>query len=91
MPAYDRSGLNRLLEVVRRRGVPVETLPAGRSPPHSGERLCGMPVDPLLAAAFTRCGKLVLGSTGTQCPLLTRCDDEVNGLLLENEEWQGYF
>jgi hypothetical protein len=50
-----------------------------------------MPVDPLLATAFSRCGKLVLGSTGTQVPLLTRCDDEINGLLLENEEWQGYF
>ena len=50
-----------------------------------------MPVDPLLAAAFAGFGKLVLGSTGTQRPLLTRCDDEVNGLLLDNQEWQGYF
>jgi hypothetical protein len=91
MPAYELPGLSRLLEVVRKHGVPVETLPAGRSPPQAGEKLCGMPVDPLLAAAFARYGKLVLGSTGTQQPLLTRCDDEVNGLLLDNEEWQGCF
>jgi hypothetical protein len=91
MPANNLPGMNRLLETVSRLGVPLETLPAGRSPPKAGEQLCGMPVDPLLAAAFARCGKLVLGSGSTQWAMLTRCDDEVNGLLLENEEWQDYF
>jgi hypothetical protein len=91
MPTNDLPGMNRLLETARRHGVPLETLPAGRSPPKAGEQLYGMPVDPLLAAAFARCGKLFLGSGSTQWAMLTRCDDEVNGLLLENKEWQDYF
>lgn len=91
MPANDLPGMNRLLETARMHGVPLETLPAGRSPPKAGELLYGIPIDPLLAAAFARCGKLVLGSGSTQWAVLTRCDDEVNGLLLENKEWQDYF
>ena len=91
MPANGLSGLNRLLEVVRKHGMPIETLPAGHAPPQAGELLCGMPVDQLLAAAFASCGKLVLGRMGSEVPLLIRCDDEVNGLLLDNQEWQGYF
>jgi hypothetical protein len=85
------SGLKRLLEIVRKQGVPVETLPPGRSPPSAGERLYGMPIDPLLATAFASCGKLVLGTIGSEKPLLIRCDDEVNGFLLENQEWQNCF
>jgi hypothetical protein len=50
-----------------------------------------MPVDPMLAAAFSGCGKLVLGSGALEVPLLLRCDDKLNGLLLENQEWQGLF
>lgn len=91
MPAIELPGMNRLLETARRHGVPLEAPPAGRSPPKAGEWVCGMPVDPLLAAAFTRCGKLFLGAGSTQWAMLTRCDDEVNGLLLENQEWQDSF
>jgi hypothetical protein len=79
------------METARRLGVPLETLSAGHSPPKAGEQLYGMPIDPLLAAAFSRCGVLVLGSSSTQWAMLTRCNDEVNGLLLENKEWQDYF
>jgi hypothetical protein len=91
MPTHELPGMNRLLETARRLGVSLETLPAGRSPPKAGEQLYGMSVDPLLASAFARYGKLVLGSGSTQWAMLTRCDDEVNGLLLENKEWQDDF
>ncbi len=91
MSTNDLSGLNRLLEVVRKHGVPIDILPVGHAPPQAGERLYAMPIDPLLADAFASCGKLVLGSIGSETPLLVRCDDEVNGFLLENQEWQGYF
>jgi hypothetical protein len=42
----------------------------------------------LLAAACERLGGLVLGS---DIHVLMRCDDTVDRILLENQEWQGYF
>jgi hypothetical protein len=89
--ATELPGLQSLLEVVHKHEVPIEILPAGRAPPRAGERLSGMPVDPLLATAFSRCGKLLLGVLGSEILLLTRCDEEVNGFLKGNEEWQGSF
>ena len=51
MRAMNLPGLKRLLEVASRHGVPIETQPAGLHPPRVGDRMCGMLVDPLLAAA----------------------------------------
>ena len=84
-------GLDRLLEVVSKHGVPIETIPAGRMPPRPGDRLHGKPVDPLLAGAFSRFGKLVVGRLGWDTWLLLPGDEEKNGLVLENDEWQSYF
>lgn len=91
MSTSDLPGLNRLLEVARQHDVYMETLPPGQSPPQAGERLYGMPVDPQLAAAFARFGKLVIGKLGAETWLLMRCDDKVNGFLQENKDWQGSF
>ena len=91
MSTSDLPGLNRLLEVARQHDVYIETLPAGKSSPRAGERLYGMSVDPQLAAAFARFGKLVIGKLGAETGLLMRCDDEVNAFLQENKEWQGSF
>lgn len=88
MPATTLPGLDRLLETARKYSFPVETLLAGRAPPQAGALLAGMPVDPLLAAAYSRMGRLVVG---TDKHVLMRCDDEVDTLLLENTEWQSQF
>jgi hypothetical protein len=77
-------GLSRLLEVLRRHGVPFETLPPGRTTPRTGELISGLPMDPLLAIAFSQVGKLVVGRDDW---LLLRCDDERNGFLEENKDW----
>ncbi len=50
-----------------------------------------MPVDPLLATAFSSCGKLLIEGRGAERLLLVRRDDEVDGFLSENREWQSYF
>ncbi len=91
MPKRELPGLNRLLDVAREHEVPIETLPAGKFPPRESQELHGMRVDPVLAAAFERLGKLVVGTLGSESWLLLRCDDEVNSFLKENEEWQGFF
>jgi len=91
MRAMNLPGLKRLLEVASRHRVPIETQPAGLRPPRVGDRVCGMPVDPLLAAAFTQFGKLVIGQLGWDTWLMMPGNDEKNGLLWENEEWQSYF
>lgn len=91
MPTHHLSGLDRLLEVVRKQGLPVETLPPGSSPLRAGAHLYEMPIDSLLAAAFSRCGKLIIKNRGSEKLLLMRRDDEVDGFLLENQEWQNYF
>lgn len=91
MSTVDLPGLDRLLEIVNKHRVPIETLPAGLMPPRPGDRLHGMPVDPFLAEAFSRFGKLVVGRLGRDTWLLLPGDEEKSGLVLENEEWQGGF
>jgi len=81
-------GLSRLLEVLRKHEVPFETLPAGRTSPRAGALISGMPIDPLLATAFSQAGGLVIGRNDW---LLLRCDDEMNGFLEENNEWREHF
>ncbi len=88
MRAIDLPGLDRLLDVSREWGVPLETGPGSSTPPRAGEMLEGLPIDPLLAAAYARVGMLNLGSSR---PLLMRCDNEANTFLRENKEWQSYF
>jgi hypothetical protein len=81
-------GFDRLLEVVRKYEIEVELLPAGHAPPLAGEMLAGRIVDPMLAATYARVGKLGFKPWRS---LLIRCDDEVNGLLLENQEWDSFW
>jgi hypothetical protein len=84
----DLPGLERLLDVSRECGMPVEARPAGSTPPRAGELLEGLPIDPLLAEAYARVGELNFGPSRQ---LLMRCTDEANTLLRENKEWQSYF
>ncbi|HYI02900.1 hypothetical protein [Hyalangium sp.] len=48
----------------------------------------GQRFDPLLAAAFSTFGKLSLSPSHS---LLIRCDDEVSGLVIENEDSRKYW
>ena len=88
MRSIDLPGLERLLAASRECGVPVETGAVGSAPPRAGDMLEGLPVDPLLAAAYARVGELTLGP-GRH--LLMRCGTEAHSLLRENKEWQSYF
>lgn len=75
-------GLKRLLDICQKHGVTLDSLPPGKTAPPAGSLFMGQPFDPLLAAAYARFGGLMLNSSHS---LLTRCDDEVNGLVMENE------
>jgi hypothetical protein len=81
-------GLKRLLDVCQKHGVTVDSLPPGKTAPPAGSLFMGRPFDPLLAAAFARFGGLMLSSSHS---LLIRCDDEVNGLVMENEDSRKYW
>jgi hypothetical protein len=82
------AGLERLLAVCQKHGIAVDTLPPGRTAPTAGELFMGQPFDPLLAAAFARFGRLMLSPWHS---LLTRCDDEVHGLVADNEDSRKYW
>jgi hypothetical protein len=81
-------GLEQLLDVVKRHELKAQILPAGRSPPRAGEKLAGRTVDPMLAAAYARLGGVALRPWHH---LMLRCDDELNGLLFENQQWDSFW
>lgn len=54
-------GLERLLEVCRKQGLPLEPAPPESSTPVAGEPFLGAPFDPLLAATYARLGGAMLG------------------------------
>jgi hypothetical protein len=81
-------GLKRLLDICQEHGVTVDSLPPGKATPKAGSLFMGQPFDPLLAAAFERFGMLMLSPWHS---LLMRCDDEVNGLAMENEGSRKYW
>ncbi len=81
-------GLEHLLDVIKRHELNVQILPAGHSPPQAGEKLAGLTVDPMLAAAYARLGGVAFRPWHH---LMLRCDDEVNGLLIENQQWASFW
>lgn len=76
-------GLERLTEVCRRNGIPVELEPPSLHPPQSGEGVGGLPFDPVLAAVYARSRRMAFGELDGFH--LYRVDD-VSDLVRENEE-----
>ncbi|HYO69734.1 MAG TPA: hypothetical protein VEU33_27025 [Archangium sp.] len=54
-------GLDRLMDVCRKHGLPLETSSPEPSAPTAGQLFLGFPFDPMLAASHARLGGAVLG------------------------------
>ncbi|WPB76851.1 hypothetical protein KYC5002_48725 [Archangium violaceum] len=78
-------GLDRLMEVHRKYGLHMETLPPGRSPPEAGTLVAGYPFDPVLAAVYRRLGRADFGGQFGGQLFLSRVDDQRNGIALNTE------
>ncbi|QRK10715.1 hypothetical protein JQX13_11935 [Archangium violaceum] len=78
-------GLDRLMEVYRKHGLHMETLPPGRSPPEAGALVAGYPFDPVLAAVYRRLGRADFGGEFGGQLFLNRVDDQRNGIALDTE------
>ncbi|HYO56619.1 hypothetical protein [Archangium sp.] len=78
-------GLDRLMEVYRKHGLPMKILPPGRSPPLAGELVAGHPFDPVLAAVYKRLGAADFGEALGGELFLSQVDDQINGIVLDTE------
>jgi hypothetical protein len=78
-------GLDRLMEVCRKHGLPVKILPPGRASPMAGALVAGHPFDPVLAAVYKRLGGADFGGEFDGNLFLSRVDDQVNGIVLKTE------
>ncbi len=78
-------GLDRLMEVYRKHGLPMKILPPGRSPPRAGELVAGHPFDPVLAAVYRRLGGAVFGGEHDGEFFLNTVDDRINAIVLDTE------
>ncbi|MCY1073097.1 hypothetical protein [Archangium lansingense] len=80
-------GLDRLMEVYRKHGLPLKILPPGRAPPSAGELVAGHPFDPVLAAVYRRLGGAEFGFVDEFNGefFLDRVDDQLNGIVLRTE------
>jgi hypothetical protein len=79
-------GLDRLMEVCRKHGLPMKILPPGHSPPAAGSLVAGHPFDPLLAAVYRRLGGTLLGGEHDGVLFLNPVNDQGNGVEGETEE-----
>ncbi len=75
-------GLERLQQVCRRLGLFTRLEPPRQVPPRAGERVAGLPLDPMLAAVYSRLG----GALFARDLYLLRVEDEANELEEVNEQ-----
>lgn len=80
-------GLDRLMEVYRKHGLPLKILPPGRTPPSAGELVAGHPFDPVLAAVYRRLGGADFGFLDDFNGefFLNPVNDQLNGIVLDTE------
>ncbi|WNG43020.1 hypothetical protein F0U60_02130 [Archangium minus] len=78
-------GLDRLIEVYRKHGLPMKIWPPGRTPPLAGELVAGHPFDPVLAAVYRRLGRADFGEKLLRELDLDQVDDQLNGVVLRTE------
>ncbi|QRK10717.1 hypothetical protein JQX13_11950 [Archangium violaceum] len=78
-------GLDRLIEVYRKHGLPMKIWPPGRTPPLAGELVAGHPFDPVLAAIYKRLGRADFGEKLLRELDLDQVDDQLNGVVLRTE------
>jgi hypothetical protein len=80
-------GLERLLVVCEKYPVRAHIRKPWGGAPSAGTLLLGRPVDPMLAAFYSRLGGLLLDLD----LYVNACDEQVNGILLANEEVQPHW
>src|SRR5690242_17700773 len=80
-------GLDRLLAACEKYPVQAHIRKPWGGAPSAGTLLLGRPLDPMLAAFYSRLGGLHLDFKLFVEP----CDEQVNGILLANEEVQRYW
>jgi hypothetical protein len=84
-------GLERLMEVCQRFGLPMAVAPPAREPPAAGSWVGGHRLDPMLAAFYSRFGKALFNKD----LYLLQVDDEANQLEEESrrkgESWRTRF
>ena len=80
-------GLERLLTVCEKYPVRAEVRKPWRGAPTAGTLILGRPLDPMLAAFYSRLGGLLLDLN----LYVNACDEQVNGLLRANEEVQPFW
>ena len=78
-------GLDRLMEVYRKHGLPMKILLPGHSPPLAGEIVAGHPFDPVLATIYRRIGGADFGEEFGGELFLSQVDDQLNGIMLDTE------
>jgi hypothetical protein len=80
-------GLERLLAVCEKYPVRATMRKPWGGAPTAGTLLLGRPMDPMLAAFYSRLGGLRLDRDF----YVNACDEQVNGILLANEQVQSYW
>ena len=78
-PMHDPQGLEQLIWVLHEHGIETASLPPVNTMPKPGEFICGLPLDPMLAKAYTLCN----GGTFGDMRLFRGVDDQW-GLEQEN-------
>ncbi len=77
-------GLERLMEVCRRTRLPMTMTPPARVPPRTGVLVGGHPLDPVLAAVYSRLGRGLFNKD-----LYLLCvDDSLNELEQQSRWWR---
>jgi len=85
-PALELPGLERLMEVCQRLGLRLTTSPPRSSPFKAGTRIAGLPLDPMLAAVYSRLGYAAF-ATDVAGIVLYHSNDEEQELEEDNERW----
>jgi hypothetical protein len=78
------TGLERLVGVCQRNGIPVEVERPSLHPPRAGDLVGGLPFDPLLAEVYARSRRMAFGGESGGFYLYRA--DSVNELVDENEQ-----
>ncbi|KFA91609.1 hypothetical protein Q664_20700 [Archangium violaceum Cb vi76] len=76
------------MEVYRKHGLHMRTLPPGHSPPAGGELVAGYPFDPVLATVYRRLGGADFGGEFGGQLFLDHVNDQLNGVALRTEQFR---
>lgn len=89
-PRSQLPGLERLLEVCRKRALEVETSSPAKTPPQAGALVAGLPFDPVLAAVYSQLGFAAF-ATDVMGLIVRPYEDQAHKVVEDNQWWsEGY-